>query len=158
LAQVGAHAASRFAERLSRTGLAPAHAGILRVIAGQPGISQQALASLLGMLPSRLVIHIDELEKRGLVQRRDNPEDRRRYALRLTDTGARAMADIGRIGSAHDQAICAALSEREREHLWSLLSRIADEQGLTPGVHPGFAALGAKQRATRKASTNPERS
>jgi DNA-binding MarR family transcriptional regulator len=67
LAQVGAHAASRFALRLRELELAPAHAGILRVIAAGSGISQQVLASRLGMVPSRLVALIDELEALGLV-------------------------------------------------------------------------------------------
>jgi DNA-binding MarR family transcriptional regulator len=139
LAQIGAHAAARFAERLSQVELVPAHAGILRAIGMDPGTSQQALALLLGMLPSRLVSLIDELERRGLVERRDNPRDRRLYALQLTDAGKKTMADLRRIATAHDDAICAALGKREREQLGQLLRRVADEQGLTPGVHPGFA-------------------
>jgi DNA-binding MarR family transcriptional regulator len=155
LAQVGAHAALRFAERLSRTGLVPAHAGILRAIAKSPGISQQALASVLGMLPSRLVSLLDELEDRALLERRDNPDDRRLYALRLTDQGTNAVTEIGRVAKAHDEAICAPLSERERAHLRSLLGRIADEQGLTPGVHPGFASAPAGPRSRGRAPTSP---
>ena len=139
LAQIGAHAAARFAERLAPLGLVPAHAGILRLVAGRPGISQQELASSLGMLPSRLVAYLDELEEKGLVERRDNLEDRRQYALRTTDAGARAMADVGRVARAHDDAICAALGAGERAQLGALLARVADDQGLTPGVHPGFA-------------------
>src|SRR5205085_10007763 len=49
LAQVGARAAALFATRLQELDLVPAHAGTLRAIASNPGISQQALASLLGM-------------------------------------------------------------------------------------------------------------
>ena len=41
------------------------------------------------------------------------------------------MTDIGRVARAHDDAICAALSGKERASLWSMLSRIADEQKLT---------------------------
>jgi DNA-binding MarR family transcriptional regulator len=145
LAQVGAHAASRFADRLSEVKLSPPHAGILRAITASPGISQQELAVLLRMLPSRLVSFIDDLEGRGLLERQDNPDDRRQYALRLTEKGTKVMSDLGRIARAHDEATCAALSDGEREQLASLLGRIADEQGLTPGVHPGFgrAALGS---------------
>ena len=142
LAQVGAQAAAAFATRLEEIGLVPAHAGILRAIAGNAGISQQALASWLGMVPSRLVPLLDALEERGLVERRDHPDDRRVYELHLTEKGARTMADIGRVARAHDDAICGSLSEKERERLWSLLSRIADQQKLTPGVHPGFAQIG----------------
>src|SRR6266478_1712162 len=55
LAQVGAHAAANFAERLAEVNLAPAHAGIFRILAATPAISQQALAAALGTVPSRLV-------------------------------------------------------------------------------------------------------
>jgi DNA-binding MarR family transcriptional regulator len=146
LAQVGARAAALFATRLQGLELVPAHAGTLRAIAGNAGISQQALASLLGMVPSRLVPLLDELEKRQLVERRDHPDDRRVYAIHLTEKGSKAMAEIGRVARAHDDAVCASLSEKEREHLWSLLSRIADEQELTPGVHPGFAHVGGEPK------------
>jgi DNA-binding MarR family transcriptional regulator len=146
LAQVGAQAAAMFATRLQEVQLVPAHAGTLRAISGNAGISQQALASLLGMVPSRLVPLLDELEKRGLVERRDHPEDRRVYELHLTAKGSRMMADIGRVARAHDEAVCSALSEKEREQLRSLLSRIADAQELTPGVHPGFAHLGGEPK------------
>ena len=147
LAQIGAHAASRFASRLRELELVPAHAGILRVIAAGSGISQQELASRLGMVPSRLVALLDELEARGLLERRNNADDRRVYALHITDTGTQAMADIGRVARAHDDAICAGLSEKERASLWSMLTRIADEQELMPGVHPGFARTGEGQPA-----------
>jgi hypothetical protein len=56
------------------------------------------------------------------------------------------MADIGRIARAHDDAICASLSARERERLASLLVRVASEQQLTAGVHPGFARIGEEKR------------
>jgi DNA-binding MarR family transcriptional regulator len=150
LSQVGAHAASRFASRLEELGLGPAHAGILRTIARASGISQQALASRLGMVPSRLVALLDELEALGLLERRDNAEDRRVYALHLTEKGAKAMADIGRVARVHDDTICAALNEKERASLWSMLSRVADEQNLTAGVHPGFARIGEPSRDARE--------
>jgi DNA-binding MarR family transcriptional regulator len=147
LAQVGARAAALFAAHLQELGLAPVHAGTLRAIAGNAGISQQALASLLGMVPSRLVPVLDELEERGLVERRDHRQDRRVYAVHLTEKGSRGMADIGRVARGHDDAVCACLSEKERELLRSLLSRIADDQKLTPGVHPGFAQVGREPTA-----------
>jgi hypothetical protein len=42
-----------------------------------------------------------------------------------------------------------SLSTQERDLLASLLLRVADQQGLRPGVHPGFARLRAQRRATR---------
>jgi DNA-binding MarR family transcriptional regulator len=152
LAQVGAHAAARFAERLAVLDLSPPHAGTLRAIHARPGISQQELSSLLGLVPSRLVVLVDELEERGLVERRESPDDRRAHALHLTRKGAEAYEAIGRIARAHDDATCAALTADERETLASLLRRIADQQDLTPGVHPGFSRLGrsSEKRGKRR--------
>jgi DNA-binding MarR family transcriptional regulator len=146
LAQVGAHAARRFGERLAPLELTPAYAGILRAVATHSGISQQALASLLSMMPSRLVALLDELESRGLLERRDHAEDRRLYALYLTAAGSKLMSEVGRIARAHDDALCASLSEAERAQLFALLTRIAEQEQLTAGVHPGFARLGEGKR------------
>jgi len=138
LAQVGAHAASQFAKRLRKLNLAPQHAGILRVLNSTPGITQQALATTLGMVASRLVVLVDEMEERGLIERQENPQDRRRYALHVTQKGRSALEAIRRISREHSQALLAAISEDEQRQLANLLQRIADQQGLTRGVHPGF--------------------
>jgi DNA-binding MarR family transcriptional regulator len=145
LSQVGAHASGKFAERLEPLGLKPAHAGILGVIEHADGLSQQALGEKLGMFPSRLVAVLDELEGRGLVERRDSPTDRRSYALYLTQAGREALEVIGRVAWEHQDALCAALDESERAQLAGFLTRIAAEQGLTPGVHPGFRKLGCAE-------------
>ena len=146
LSQVGAHAAGKFAERLGRLRLSPPHAGILGVLRKSGGLSQQGLAEALHMHPSGLVAIIDELEERGLVKRQDSLDDRRTYELHLTDKGQAALRDIARVGQEHNESLCAALSQREREQLTGFLQRIADEQGLTPGVHPGFSGLGRRQK------------
>lgn len=149
LAQVGAHAAARFAERLREIDLAPAHAGILRVLAATPGITQQELATRLGTPPSRLVALMDELEAKELIGRESHETDRRRYALRLTTKGRAALKSVGRAAREHQTALLAALSEDERSLLAGLLLRVADEQGLSRGVHPGFAGAPAKGPAGR---------
>jgi DNA-binding MarR family transcriptional regulator len=102
LAQLGAHAAARFAERLAEHDLTPPHAGILWNLASQPDLTQRELADVLGAFPSRLVLQLDDLEKRGLLE------------------------------------LCAALSDDERTQLRELLGKIATQQQLRPGVHPGY--------------------
>jgi DNA-binding MarR family transcriptional regulator len=140
LAQVGAHAAARFSERLREVDLSPSHAGILRILAATPAITQQALASALGTQPSRLVALVDELESKELVERQANESDRRRYALRLTEKGRSMLQAIGKIARAHQQELLAALSEEEQRRLSALLVRVAEQQGLGNGVHPGYGA------------------
>src|SRR5438128_445057 len=129
LAQVGAHAAGKFAQRLALLSLKPSDAGIIRLLAEAAGLSQQALASRLHMHASRLVIVIDDLEARGLVKRQETA-DRRTYALHLTDKGRAALTDIGRVAREHNDEITAGLSKEERATLGVLLKRIADQQGL----------------------------
>ena len=141
LAQLGAHAAAKFSERLGAVNLTPPHAGILRFVSSASGISQQELAGHLRILPSRLVILIDELEERSLVERQADPADRRSYALHLTDKGREALKAIGRVARDHQDALLASLTGEEQNMLAVLLRRVADQQGLRPGVHPGFSRL-----------------
>jgi DNA-binding MarR family transcriptional regulator len=142
LAQLGAHASALFAERIASLDLTPPQAGFLRLVAAEPGSSQQAIAGRLGMAPSRLVRIVDDLEERGLIERRRDPGDRRNYALYLTAEGGRFMGRLARAAAAHDDAVCAALDPGEREQLGALLGRIAASQGLEQGVHPGYRRMG----------------
>ncbi len=141
LAQLGAHAASQFAERLKVLDLAPPDAGILRLLRVAPGPSQQELGSKLGIHPSRLVAILDNLEKRGYVERRPNPDDRRLYSLYLTTGGEEILGRIGRVAREHQDSLLSALNGEERATLGCLLLRLADQHGLTPGVHPGYRLM-----------------
>lgn len=66
--------------RLALLELAPAHAGTLKILARTPGMSQCALARGIGTLPSRMVAYVDELERKGLLERRPYESDRRSNA------------------------------------------------------------------------------
>ena len=141
LTQLGTHAASRFAERVATIDLTPPECGLLGQLAGRPGMSQAQLAEVLGMIPSRVVPLVDGLERRGYLERVRDEEDRRRNALQLTPAGRKALEAIGRIGKQHDAEITRALTAAERAQLLELLTKIADDQGMTPGVHPGYKTL-----------------
>ena len=141
LAQLGHHAATLFAEQMATIDLTPPHAGILRAIAAEPGRSQQALSTQLGMLPSRVVVYIDELEELGYVARRRNPDDRRLYALYLTAAGKKLMRKLSQLARQHELRLTAALDPEQRSALRDLLTAVAQQQGLAPHVHPGYRTL-----------------
>ena len=147
LAQLGAHAASQFAERLGVLDLTPADAGILRLLRAEAGLSQQELAARLKIHPSRLVAILDNLEKRKFVERRANLDDRRLYSLHLTPAGGEILEKIGSVAREHQDALLSSISWEERNTLASLLLRIADQQGLVRGVHPGYQRLGRSKRS-----------
>jgi DNA-binding MarR family transcriptional regulator len=144
LSQVGARSAQMFAELLAPLHFLPADAGILRLLDRVPGISQQDLARRLNMHASRLVAVIDALEERGLVARQTSEHDRRTYSLQLTGAGRDALGAIGRVARAHEEAMCAGLNDSERSQLTSTLQKIAARQKLSPGIHPGYRTMGAR--------------
>jgi len=141
LAQLGAHAADRFAERIEGLGIAPRHAGILRIIATTPACNQRLLAKRLGVLPSRMVILLDELTEKGLLERRRSTRDRRHSQLVLTRRGQRMLEKLSRLAAEHEADLCAGLTAAERATLATLGRKIVHQQGLTPDVHPGYRKL-----------------
>lgn len=141
VSQLGAHTTARFAEQMAELGLTSTQAGLLRRVGMGPGRSQQALAAELGALPSKVVALVDELEARGLLERRRNQLDRRHYALHLTESGERVVARVVELSRAHEQELSAALTAEEYERLTRLLRRVADHQGLAPSSHPAYRFL-----------------
>jgi DNA-binding MarR family transcriptional regulator len=138
LAQLGTHAHRRFAERLARLDLHPRHFGMLSHLAASEGQSQQALSIALGIHRSAVVALVDDLEQRGLAERRRDPVDRRAYTLYLTPSGRDLLADLERLADEHEADLLTALDASERSQLISVLQRVAESHGLAAGVHPNL--------------------
>jgi DNA-binding MarR family transcriptional regulator len=147
LSQVGIQSSRVWSERMAALGLDPRHVVLLRLIAAEEGRSQQALGDQMRLPPSRMVSFVDELEGRGLIERRADPEDRRVRALYLTAGGRKTLDKVMRASAEHEEHMCAGLGAAEREQLIGLLSRIVTHQGLTPGVHPGVGLDGAPEHS-----------
>src|SRR5215831_3728855 len=141
VSQVGAHSALAFGERLTVLDLKPHHAGILRMLGSNPGLTQQALSELLGVFPSQLVRLLDFLQKQQLIERREAPGDRRSYRLHLTRKGRSMLARIGELTQELERDFFAALSVAETRLLRDLLARVVAQQKITPGVHPAYKQL-----------------
>jgi DNA-binding MarR family transcriptional regulator len=137
LVQLGFHVARGFSQRLAPLGLEPRQFGMLTRLAANEGTSQQAIGELIGLNPTRMVFLVDELEKQGLVERRRNPDDRRSYALYLTDQGRAKLSEARRVSIGHDREIGASLTGAQRRELAALLRRVADEQGISEDSLPG---------------------
>jgi DNA-binding MarR family transcriptional regulator len=141
LVQLGFHVAGAFARQLAPLGLEPRHFGMLTRLAANEGRSQQAIGELMGLNPTRMVFLVDELEQRGLVERRRNPADRRSHALYLTGQGRAKLREAQQVSAQHADQVGASLTSAQRTELTALLRRLADEQGITdtslPGPPPG---------------------
>src|SRR6476620_7253215 len=113
LAHLCAHAADRCGERIKKLRLAPRHAGILRIVEKTPSCNQRTLAKKLRVLPSRMVILIDELAEKGLVERKRNTKDRRHSELVLTPRGRRMLEKLSQLAAQHEADLFAALKTKE---------------------------------------------
>ncbi len=150
LSQVGAHSSARFADRLEPLGLKPPHAGILRVIQEADGLSQQALGDRLGMFPSRLVGVLDELGRLGLVERRDNPVDRRSYALYLTEAGRGSRSrSSGSGGSTRTRSVPRSMNRSARSSRRSSRGS-RPSRGSSPASTRAFAGMVVKKPDDRR--------
>ena len=138
LSKLGFECHRQCIQALDPVGLHPPHAGLLRCVAAAEGQSQQALADALAIPPSRIVAIVDDLEEKGLVERRLNPADRRARALFLTTKGRRVLAQATDRMAKIEEELCAPLTAAERDRLRDLLRKIASEREIPIGVHPGM--------------------
>jgi DNA-binding MarR family transcriptional regulator len=138
LSQIGTHVALTFGRKIKGFGISPPHVGILRWIRDHAGENQRQLATHLAVLPSRLVLLLDELEGKGLVTRQRSAQDRRNQQLQLTRKGTRLLEKVELIATAHEADLASALTETERETLINLCAKFAARRGLTPHGHPGY--------------------
>jgi DNA-binding MarR family transcriptional regulator len=111
---------------------------MLSQLAVNEGQSQQALSVALGLHRSAVVALVDDLEHRGLAERRRDPVDRRAYTLYLTPTGRKVLAELELLAEKDEDELLTALDVSERSTLISLLQRLARAQGLAAGVHPNL--------------------
>ncbi|OBB78036.1 MarR family transcriptional regulator [Mycobacterium colombiense] len=139
LAQLGAHVSSDFQRRLAPMGADPRTYAVLLALASADGQSQRQLSERLGIHRNAMVVVIDQLEQRGLANRRPRPEDRRAVAVTLTAKARRLLPALHEQGRELENEIAAPLSSKERAELRRLLQRVAARAGLIPGVHPELA-------------------
>ena len=126
---------------------------MLSHLAAAEGQSQQALSNALGIHRSAVVALVDDLEHRGLAERRRDPVDRRAYTLYLTPAGRDLLADLERVADEREAELLSALDASERSQLISLLQRVAESQGLTAGVHPNLEPREGDDHTGQKGKT-----
>jgi len=101
-------------------------------------MTQVELAKRLGLLPSRIVVLIDELTSKGLAIRLRSQKDRRRSEIVLAPAGVAMLEELSKIAREHEKILCDGLSKDERSALTLLLRKIAARHGLAEGQHPSF--------------------
>ncbi len=146
VSRMGLFAAQRFGERLASLGLTTRMWGLLNVLDAEEAVTQQQLGRAVGMDPSSMVAVLDELEGKGMVERRRHPTDRRAHALYLTEAGRDTLTRGRTLAREAQEELLAPLSPDERRQLHGLLLRMATAAGqvevqppVTSGPPPGPA-------------------
>jgi MarR family transcriptional regulator, lower aerobic nicotinate degradation pathway regulator len=126
LKRLGFAAKEQAMEAYERAGLHPYHYAVLIALDESSRETQAAIADALGYDRGQLVGLLDELEERGLVERRRDPKDRRRHIVRMTAEGKRTLRRLRGLARQLEDDFLAPLNDEERAELHALLLRLAE--------------------------------
>jgi DNA-binding MarR family transcriptional regulator len=132
-------------EALSGENLTQIEFAALAFLDDMPGIDQRSLAAALGIDRNNASQVLDALEKRSLVDRRINGEDRRARKLHLTKIGSRTVNNIRPKTRAMNERILEPLTPSERRVFIDLLVRLIE--GNSEYARPG---AGRRKRGALK--------
>jgi DNA-binding MarR family transcriptional regulator len=125
LARLGESSRRRFGEVLAPAGLHPRHFGVMTMVAAHPGMTQQQLHEKTAIDASSMVAVLDELEAKGLAERRAHPGDRRARTIFLTELGEQTLERVRALTRELQSELLAPLSAEERRTLVALLRKLA---------------------------------
>ncbi len=130
----------------------PPQYAAVAVLADFPGIDQRRLAALMGLDRTNVGQLIDQLEVKGLVERRINDSDRRARALHLTAEGKALRRRLRPKIVAAQARVLAPLAPAEQDMLIDLLIRVvkANEANARPGA--GRRKPGARKSSIEESS------
>jgi DNA-binding MarR family transcriptional regulator len=119
---------------------------------GEPGIDQNGIAARLGIDRNNTSLLLDQLESKGLVERRVNGADRRARMLYLTPKGEKLYARLYRPTRVANDRILAPLAPNERALFLDMLIRLI--KGNFIHARPGAGRR--KRRASQSTSVKPK--
>jgi DNA-binding MarR family transcriptional regulator len=95
----------------------------LSFLGDHDGAPQQELVDALCMDAKNVVLLLNELEDSEYLERRRDPEDRRRHRVHITPAGRDALERAGRSQEAIEDEVLRGLDAEERATLWNLLAK-----------------------------------
>jgi len=88
------------------------------------GLKMNELSRMLMVTGGNITAIVDQLEKEGLVERLDEPADRRAFRIRLTRGGDKTFAEMARAHEEWVVELLAGLTRREHDELLKLLAKV----------------------------------
>jgi len=126
LSGVSAHSDRLMNEGLAQVDARKWHYAVLASLQEHGPGSQSTLSRRTGIYRSDMVGILNELAKRGLVERMPDPDDRRRNVITITAQGRRQLRRLDKVlDDLHDELL-APLTPAERDQFVQLLTRLLD--------------------------------
>ena len=122
-------------DAVSEHGVSTAQIGMLRQLATEPGLSGRRPGAPAADQPAGRAAGLKELERRGLVERKQDPQHGRILQAFLTDQGRKVAEAVVSDAIAAHAKVFGVLSSAEQETLRELLGRVI-EQGTGHELHP----------------------
>jgi len=88
------------------------------------GLKMSELSRLLMVTGGNVTAIVDQLEKEGLVERLEEPADRRAFRIRLTRAGEKSFAEMARAHEEWVVELLAGMSRRDQDELLKLLAKL----------------------------------
>lgn len=126
LLQAGRLQRRRWRDLLAPWDLTPSQARALRIVCLRDAVRVSDLAEALRIVPRSATEVADDLERRGLVERAQDPRDRRVVLLRATRAGARVREEVDAARAADSRTLFDHLTAEERRALGTLLRSVVD--------------------------------
>ncbi|WP_084011231.1 MarR family winged helix-turn-helix transcriptional regulator [Pseudofrankia sp. DC12] len=131
--RTAAHSHRLTAEGFASTGGRRHHYALLASLAEFGASSQASLGRRCGFDRSDVAAMVNELATAGYVERTEDPADRRRNIIAITDAGQARLAEFDVIAEAMQDRLLAPLSPAERAELVRLLTRVLDHHAAGHG-------------------------
>ena len=113
-----------FLQKLEPYGLTPFHYLVLCCLWQQDGLSSSEIADKLKQLGATLTGVVDRMEKRDLVYRKRNVNDRRVVQIWLTEEGKNLMNVLPLLGEESITEATKGMSEQQRKNIIEMLDQI----------------------------------
>jgi DNA-binding MarR family transcriptional regulator len=114
-------------DAISAHGVSTAQIGVLRQLSNEPGLSGAELARRLLISPQGVQLALSTLERRGLVERKQDPQHKRILQAYLTDEGRDVVATVLNDALAAHARVFGVLSADEQDTLRGLLARVVEQ-------------------------------
>jgi DNA-binding MarR family transcriptional regulator len=123
LRRAAARQRERFRNVFSPYDIRPVQLTALTIILHNDSLTQSALGKAMDIKRANVVKLLDELQQRGLIERRPSTRDRRAYELRLTPTGKKLTRELLAIHQKLEANLALSLGCDELKQLVKLLRK-----------------------------------